>query len=78
MQVPCTAASVGNGSRSMRWPRSMNEPINGRKAYLAGGIAGADAMLVDAAVSLFDTEDAHGAIDTFLTKGPGQAVFTGR
>ena len=48
------------------------------QAYLAGGIAGADTMLVDAAVGLFDTEDARGAIDTFLSKGPGQAVFTGR
>jgi enoyl-CoA hydratase/carnithine racemase len=47
------------------------------QAYLSGGIAGADRLLVDAAVGLFDTEDARGAIDTFLTKGPGQAVFTG-
>ncbi|MDT5347361.1 MAG: hypothetical protein QOH91_648 [Mycobacterium sp.] len=48
------------------------------QAYLAGGIAGADALLVDAAVGLFDTEDARGAIDTFLKSGPGKAVFTGR
>jgi enoyl-CoA hydratase/carnithine racemase len=47
------------------------------QAYLSGGIAGADRLLVDAAVGLFDTEDARGAIDTFVTKGPGQAVFTG-
>jgi enoyl-CoA hydratase/carnithine racemase len=48
------------------------------QAYLAGGIAGADTLLVDAAVGLFDTEDARGAIDTFLKSGPGQAVFAGR
>jgi enoyl-CoA hydratase/carnithine racemase len=48
------------------------------QAYLAGGIVGADTLLVDAAVGLFDTEDARGAIDSFLTKGPGQAVFAGR
>jgi len=47
------------------------------QAYLAGGVAGADALLVDAAVGLFDTEDARGAIDSFLTKGPGKAVFVG-
>jgi enoyl-CoA hydratase/carnithine racemase len=47
-------------------------------AYLEGGIAGADALLIDAAVGLFDTDDARNAIRTFLEAGPGQATFTGR
>jgi enoyl-CoA hydratase/carnithine racemase len=48
------------------------------RGYVAGGIAGADALLIDAAVGLFDTEDARGGIQSFLTSGPGQAVFAGR
>ena len=48
------------------------------RAYTAGGIAGADAPLADAAVGLFDTEDARGGISSFLTSGPGHATFTGR
>ena len=48
------------------------------RGYSAGGIAGADALLIDAAVGLFDTEDARGGIRSFLTSGPGQAVFAGR
>jgi hypothetical protein len=47
------------------------------RRLVSGEIAGADRLLVDAAVGLFHTEDARDAIDTFLTKGPGQAVFTG-
>jgi len=46
--------------------------------YITGGIAGADARLLDAALGLFDTEDARGGIRTFLESGPGQAVFMGR
>jgi enoyl-CoA hydratase/carnithine racemase len=45
--------------------------------YTAGGIAGADALLIDAAVGLFDTEDARGGIRSFLTSGPGHATFAG-
>jgi enoyl-CoA hydratase/carnithine racemase len=48
------------------------------RGYSAGGIAGADALLVDAAVGLFDTEDARGGIQSFLKFGPGRAVFAGR
>ena len=48
------------------------------RGYIAGGIAGADALLIDAAVGLFDTEDARGGIESFLKSGPGQAVFVGR
>jgi enoyl-CoA hydratase/carnithine racemase len=46
------------------------------RAHLTGGIAGADALLVDAAVDLFDTQDARGAIDAFPSSGPKPA-FTG-
>ncbi|MDT5169801.1 MAG: hypothetical protein QOD02_3132, partial [Mycobacterium sp.] len=48
------------------------------RAYTAGGVAGADALLADAAVGLFDTEDARGGISSFLTSGPGHATFAGR
>jgi enoyl-CoA hydratase len=39
------------------------------RAYLHGGVAEADALLLDAAVPLFDTEDARNGIETFLTTG---------
>jgi hypothetical protein len=29
-------------------------------------------------VGLFDTEDAHNAIESFLAAGPGKATFAGR
>ena len=48
------------------------------RAYTTAGIMGADALLTDAAVGLFDTEDARGGIQSFLKSGPGHAVFTGR
>ena len=48
------------------------------RAYTAGGVAGADALLADAAVGLFDTEDARDGIRSFLTSGPGHATFAGR
>jgi enoyl-CoA hydratase len=38
-------------------------------AFLRDGVPGADALLLDAAVSLFDTEDARRGIETFLTTG---------
>ena len=47
------------------------------RAYTRDGIAGADALLLDAAVGLFDTDDARGGINTFLEAGPGKATFTG-
>jgi enoyl-CoA hydratase/carnithine racemase len=46
-------------------------------AYSTGGIAAADALLTDAAVGLFDTDDARGGIESFLTSGPGHTVFGG-
>jgi enoyl-CoA hydratase/carnithine racemase len=48
------------------------------RTYTAGGVAGADAKLTDAAVGLFDTEDARSGIRSFLTSGPGHAAFAGR
>jgi enoyl-CoA hydratase/carnithine racemase len=48
------------------------------RAYTTGGIPGADSLLLDAAVGLFDTEDARGGITAFLKSGPGHAVFAGR
>jgi enoyl-CoA hydratase/carnithine racemase len=47
------------------------------RAYTRDGIAGADALLLEAAVGLFDTEDARGGIKTFIEAGPGKATFTG-
>jgi enoyl-CoA hydratase/carnithine racemase len=47
-------------------------------AYSQGGIPAADALLLEAAVGLFDTEDGRGGIETFLASGPGQATFAGR
>ena len=48
------------------------------RAYTADGIAGADALLAEAAVGLFDTEDARGGIEAFLESGSGKAAFAGR
>jgi enoyl-CoA hydratase len=48
------------------------------RSYTASGVAGADALLADAAVGLFDTEDARGGIRSFLMSGPGHATFTGQ
>jgi enoyl-CoA hydratase/carnithine racemase len=48
------------------------------RGYTAGGIAGADALLTDAAVGLFDSEDARGGIQSFLKSGPGRAKFAGQ
>ncbi len=47
-------------------------------AYSQGGIPAADALLLEAAVGLFDTEDGRSGIETFLASGPGQATFVGR
>lgn len=48
------------------------------RAYRDGGIAGADAHAPSAAGSLFETDDLRAALQTFLTIGPGHAVFEGR
>jgi enoyl-CoA hydratase/carnithine racemase len=46
-------------------------------AYLSKGVPGADALLLDAAVGLFDSGDAQEGIRTFLESGPGHASFRG-
>lgn len=46
-------------------------------AYAAGGTPAADQLLLEAAVGLFDSDDARNGIDTFLASGPGKAAFTG-
>jgi hypothetical protein len=46
-------------------------------AYTEGGVARADALLLDAAVSLFDADGARGGIQTFLDSGPGKTKFLG-
>ena len=48
------------------------------RAYTTGGVSGADALLLDAAVGLFDTTDARNGIETFLESGAGPATFSGR
>jgi enoyl-CoA hydratase/carnithine racemase len=47
------------------------------QAFATEGVAGADRLLLDAAVGLFDTQDARGGIKSYLESGPGKAVFTG-
>jgi enoyl-CoA hydratase/carnithine racemase len=48
------------------------------RAYCEGGVPAADARLLDAAVGLFDSDDACTGIETFLAVGPGKAAFAGR
>jgi enoyl-CoA hydratase/carnithine racemase len=48
------------------------------RAHVANGIPGADALLLDVAVGLFDTEDARGGIKAFLESGAADAAFAGR
>jgi enoyl-CoA hydratase/carnithine racemase len=46
-------------------------------AYARAGIPAADERLLDVAVGLFDTVDAHEGIKSFLKSGPGHAVYHG-
>jgi enoyl-CoA hydratase/carnithine racemase len=48
------------------------------RAYTTDGIPGADRLLLDAAVGLFDTDDARRGIDAFLHSGSGPSEFAGR
>ncbi|MDT7713625.1 MAG: hypothetical protein QOG46_2478, partial [Pseudonocardiales bacterium] len=47
------------------------------RAYMEDGVPGADALLLDAAVPLFDTEDARRGIETFLTTGAAGTSYGG-
>jgi enoyl-CoA hydratase len=48
------------------------------RAYLEGGVDGADAAVPERVGSLFQTEDLRRAVNSFLTEGPGKASFEGR
>jgi len=48
------------------------------RAYAQGGVPRADGLLLEAAVGLFDTDDARNGIESFLASGPGTASFVGR
>src|SRR3954449_5943623 len=48
------------------------------RAYLRGGVEEADRVTPEVAGSLFETEDLKGAVQSFLTEGPGKATFKGR
>jgi enoyl-CoA hydratase len=48
------------------------------RAYLEGGVDGADAVVPERVGSLFQTEDLRRAVNSFLTEGPGKASFEGR
>lgn len=48
------------------------------RAYLDGGVEAADALIPEIAGPLFDTEDLKGAVQSFLTEGPGKATFEGK
>lgn len=48
------------------------------RAFLDGGIEGADALTPGVFDELFATEDLQGAVDSFLKEGPGKATFKGR
>lgn len=48
------------------------------RACMDEGVRGADARVREVASALFDTEDLQGAVDSFLSEGPGKAGFKGR
>ena len=47
------------------------------RAYLEEDVRGADARIREIASALFNTEDLQGAVDSFLSEGPGKASFKG-
>lgn len=47
------------------------------RAWLEGGIERADRITPEVAGPLFGTEDLEGAVESFLTEGPGKATFQG-
>jgi enoyl-CoA hydratase len=48
------------------------------RAFLDGGVRGADAATREIVPPLFATEDLRRAVRTFLDEGPGKATFEGR
>ncbi len=47
-------------------------------AWRSGGVAHADAVTPEVSGELFGTDDLRGAVRSFLTDGPGKAVYTGK
>jgi enoyl-CoA hydratase/carnithine racemase len=48
------------------------------RAFLRGGVEEADRETAEAAGGLFETEDLHNGVKSFLEEGPGKATFEGR
>jgi enoyl-CoA hydratase len=48
------------------------------RAFLEHSVGGADERTADIGAPLFDTEDLHGAVKSFLSEGPGKARFAGK
>jgi enoyl-CoA hydratase/carnithine racemase len=48
------------------------------RAFLEGGVPGADAAMPEIAAEVVETEDFKGGVRSFLEHGPGKAVFAGR
>ena len=48
------------------------------RAYLRGGVDEADRVTPEQFAALFATEDLQGAVESFLSEGPGKASFRGR
>ncbi len=48
------------------------------RAQTDEGTRGADARTADNGAQLFETEDLQGAVESFLSEGPGKATFRGR
>jgi enoyl-CoA hydratase len=47
------------------------------RAFLEGGVPGADAATAEIGAQLFETEDLRRAVESFLSDGPGKATFSG-
>jgi enoyl-CoA hydratase len=47
------------------------------RAFLEGGVRGADEATAEIGAPLFETDDLQRAVDSFLTEGPGKASFQG-
>lgn len=48
------------------------------RAFCEGGVERADAVTPEQFAGLFETEDLHNAVRSFLADGPGKATFEGR
>jgi enoyl-CoA hydratase/carnithine racemase len=48
------------------------------RAFLEGGVRGADEATAAIGAPLFETDDLRRAVETFLAEGPGKATFEGR